>query len=351
MSWIEKNYEKAALGGAVVAALGLAYFGWSKLASVDTDFIATHKGPGKPAIAVQDAELVTKAMASMKLPRIWDQALDGDRPVDLFTGIPLFVGSAAPEEPIDLPTGAPVHPPIPNNWWLNNHIDPGYGDSPARDPDSDGFSNLEEFQAKTDPNDVKSYPALIAKLRYEKDESMFWVLIPRYGDGKGKYPFLYEDSKGAKNKTSNDQMMGPGDIFFGTGAMANRFKMLGTETRKEFQTSINQELDVTYARIEDQRPNKKGTIYEFPAPLQDLRKNQYLKYDRTAIFTLQALGKGSTEYKVEENTLFALPLDGAKKTYLLKQVTPESVTVEYSTPEGEKKSVVIKKGSFPEMTE
>ena len=158
MSWFSKNYEKAALGGAVVVALGLAYLGWSKFGGVEEDFGTGLKGGGNNNTAVAGADLIPKALQSMKLDRTWKQALDGERPVDLFTGIALFIKSSDPEKPVDLLKDAPVHPPIPNTWWLENRIDPGFADSPDRDPDGDGFSNIEEFNAKTDPNNAKSHP-------------------------------------------------------------------------------------------------------------------------------------------------------------------------------------------------
>jgi hypothetical protein len=347
MSWIEKNYEKAALGGAVVVALGLAYFGWSKLASVEEDFQTSLKGTGNNVTAVKDADLINKALASLKLDHSWTPAMDGAYPVELFTGIPLFVSSSAPESPIDLRKDAPVHPPIDNTWWIDHRIDPGYGDSPARDPDGDGFSNLEEFTAKTDPNDPESFPSLLGKLLYVKDDSLAWLLIPRYEDS-GKFPFNYEDTNKGINKVGASSPVGPGELFFTTGVMKNRFKLLGSEVRKELNPKINIEMDVTIVRIEDQRPNKKGTIYEFPAPLNEQRKNEHLKYDRTAVFSLEALGHSGKQFKVEEFTTFSLPPDGAKKNYLVKEITPESVTIEYTPAEGDKETVVIKKGSMPE---
>ncbi len=175
-------------------------------------------------------------------------------------------------------------------------------------------------------------------------------LIPRYGSD-GKFPFNYEDSTKATNKTGAATMMGPGDLFFTDGVMKNRFKFLGSEVRKELNPKINIEMDVTFVRIEDQRPNKKGTTYEFPAPLNEQRKNEHVKYDRTAVFSLEALGYAGKEFKVEENTTFSLPPDGARKNYLLQEVTPDSVTVEFTPAEGDKETVVIKKGSMPPTKE
>lgn len=350
MSWFSKNYEKAALGGAVAIALGLAYMGWSKFGSVETDFNIDLAGKGNNNTAVKDADLIPKAIASLALDRTWERALTGDRPVDLFIGIPLFVPSAAPETTVDpmAKDSTPVHPPIPNIWWLDNRLDPGFADSPARDPDQDGFSNLDEYTAKTDPNDSKVFPSLIAKLMYLRDESLGWVIRPSFGDN-GKFPFNYKDTKGAEGKTGAADMIEPGGLFFAKAPMANRFKLLGHEVRKELNRATNVEREVTIVRIEDQRPNKKGIIYEFPSPLSAERMNEHLKWDRTAVFSLEALGLQGKEFKVEEFTSFGLPSDSAKKNYHLKSVTPNEVTVEYTDAAGEKKSVTITKGSLPKM--
>jgi hypothetical protein len=107
-------------------------------------------------------------------------------------------------------------------------------------------------------------------------------------------------------------------------------------------------MEVTIVRIEDQRPNKKGTVYEVPSPLSEDRRNDYLKFDRTAVFSLEALGLNGKEFKVEENTTFALPPDSPKKDYLAKIVTPDSVTIEYTDPAGQKKTIEISKGALPQ---
>lgn len=346
MSWFSKNYEKAALGGTVAVALGLAYLGWSKYGSVEQEFGTGLTGHGNNNAAVRDADLIPKTAGSIKIDRSWTQALAGDRPVDLFTGIPLFVAVASPDDSIDPYTGPPIHPPIPNKWWIDNRLDPGFGDSPQRDPDQDGFSNLEEFNAKTDPNNNKSVPSLIAKLMYVRDESLGWVIRPKYGSD-GKFPFDYQDTKGGKNKTGAADLIAPDGMFFANGVMANRFKFLGSEVRREMDPRIKIEVEKTYVRIEDQRPNKKGTVYEYPAPLSEERLNEHLKYDRTAVFSLEALGYNGKEFKVEENTTFAIPPDAPKKDYLLKTVTPTGVSVEYTNPAGEKKTVEIQKGGMP----
>lgn len=349
MSWFSKNYEKAILGGAVVVALGIAYLGWDKFSSVAQDFNINLKGGGNNSTAVNEAELIPKAKASLKFDRNWVQAVDGDRSVDLFTGIPLFVPSSTPDKPLDLYRGAPIHPPIPNKWWIDNRLDPGFGDSPSRDPDEDGFTNLEEFKAKTDPNDAKSYPPLIMKLMYVKDETLIWVLRPGSG-ANGSFPFNYLDSKGAQNHTSVD-MVGPNGLLFAKAPMKDRFKVLSSEVVTEINPKTKVEKEVTMVTIEDQRPNKKGVTYKIPSPLTEDRMNEHRQYDRTVVFSLEALGMNGKEFRVEERTAFSIPSDSGKKDYFLKSVTAESVTVEYTTPTGEKKSVEIGKGSLPHTSD
>jgi hypothetical protein len=356
MSWFSTNYEKAALGGAVVAALGFAYFGWSKFGAIDKDFSREIKGPSpkQNETAVADADLIPKALQSMGIPRTWVKEVSPDgRAVDLFTGIPLFVSSNDPDTPVDLDKDPPIHEPIPNQWWFENRLDPGFGDSPARDPDSDGFSNLEEFLGKTDPNDAKSHPLLLAKLKFVKEESLIWVLRPGYGSD-GKFPFTYWEVQGGawrdKNKIPAGEMIAPDEVFFTKEPMAGRFKFLGSEVREEFNKRINIEEKITIVRIEDQRPNKVGDIYEIPAPLSEQRKNEFAQHDRTAVFTLEAIGQEGTEFKVEERTAFALPDNAPKKDYFLKSVSPNAVVVEFSDAQGARKSVEIPMGGMPNMT-
>jgi hypothetical protein len=184
----------------------------------------------------------------------------------------------------------------------------------------------------------------MAKLMYVRDESVAWVIKPSFGS-EGKFPFIYEDSKRGTNRTGAANMIGVGELFFPAGVMQDRFKLLGSEARKITNPRTKAESEVTIVRIEDQRPNKKGMIYEFPSPFKEEQKADYVKYDRTAVLSLQAVGLSGKEFKVEENTTFSLPPDGPKKNYRLKEVTPASITIE--DVDGKGKPIVITKGNMP----
>lgn len=61
------------------------------------------------------------------------------------------------------PAAKSLHGEVPNTWFIANGIADALGRSDGLDIDSDndGFSNKEEFDAQTKPNDAASYPNLV----------------------------------------------------------------------------------------------------------------------------------------------------------------------------------------------
>lgn len=253
MSWFAKNYEKAAIGGAAVAALGFAALGYLKVSGVPEDFNIPVLGDGNNKVEVAGADLVTKATSSSARQLVVPEQEAAGRPVDLLTGIPLFIHRDNPGVVINLYEAPPVHPPIPNKWWIEHRLDPGFADSPQRDSDADGYSNLEEFLAKTSPIDANDHPSLLDKLKFVDVESLKWSLRPGFPTvDKASFKYYEEDrpmEPKAKNPVGVDTA--PGELFFPGEVAKNRFKFLGLETVREMNTRINIEENVTYAKIED----------------------------------------------------------------------------------------------------
>ena len=61
------------------------------------------------------------------------------------------------------------------------------------------------------------------------------------------------------------------------------------------------------------------------------------------MLALNAAGEQGKEFKVTENTPFALPFSNSEKKYLLKTVTANSITVEYKDASGKTATIDIKK--------
>lgn len=83
--------------------------------------------------------------------------------------------------------GNDLYPGIPNVWLIDNGFDDELVDNlPELDADSDGFTNREEFDAKTNPRDSASIPAEWTKLRLAdvKIEQLQIIFTGRTPDGR-----------------------------------------------------------------------------------------------------------------------------------------------------------------------
>lgn len=350
MSQLPKNFEKILLGVGGVAALAFAGLGFMKSSAVTEDFSRTGAGAGKNEVTIPEAEATAKAVGSLTADRVIESGDDDGRPVDLFVGVPLFADKNNPNVPVDPLEGKPVHEGIPNRWWIENGADMTFANSPDRDDDGDGFTNREEFEAKTHPVDAKSIPALINKLAYLKDESTMWYVqfgLESGGKWAPRFTGLTPDKKRLQNRVSAVEMMEPGATFFKEGAMANRFKFTGIIEREITSERTGLEQKVKFAQYEELKPNKAGDKYESQAGLPDAELEAKAYYDRTAVLDLRAIGYEGKEFKVEERTKFALPPDAPEKNYTLKKVTPEAIEVEYADAKGETQTLEIKKGGTP----
>jgi hypothetical protein len=345
MSWISDHYEKALVAGSLIAAVALTYTGLLNKNSLAKDFPHKPKGTGSNDASVIDGDKVAIAKSSFQIDQKWVQSEFDGRAVDLFTGVPLFVDKNNREKPVDLPKSNDVHPPIENKWWIEHRIDPGFADSPKRDEDKDGFTNLEEFEAKTDPTDPTSHPNLITKLVYLGDESVRWLLRPSGfpTDADPGVNFEYADSKRVKVKTSAADPIKPNGVFFSGDAVKERFKYLGFAVKQVKDPRLEADVDTIIVKVEDQKPNKKGKIYEITANFRPAEQVNFAMFDRTAKLSLEALGFGGQEFKVEELTEFALPRDSTSKSFRMMEVTPARIVVRETLKDGTSKLHEINK--------
>jgi len=336
MSWIKENYHIAALGGGVLVLAGLGYTAYAAKQEVNEGFATPVDGRGKTT-TVANGDILSTLDDSLKTENpVVISTTPTNRPVQLFSSVDLFIEDGKPNELKDLLTMKDnVHPPIPNKWWVDNMLDPTWSDSPQRDKDGDGFSNLEEFNDETDPNDEKSFGDLITKLRVAEVKSTIWRLEFNSVLGNGfQLNLLFKEPGGPvqNNRMGANDAINPGDLFFKEGVGKDRFKLLKVEPRK-MKTSTG-EKDVPFAFVEDQLENKKGDVYELQFGMKQGELLKSTRYDHTVVFYLDAIGESGNKFEVVENGTFALPSSGSEKSYKLTEVKlgadnqPESVVVE-----------------------
>jgi hypothetical protein len=167
MNWVKQNYEIVILTVAtllLVSNAGLIVMSRMEQSDVQVSISL----PNENTIPALNFDAIKQAAALVDSPAKWKSA------ADLPAGTPER-GSLLVSRRYLLKDGKlidPVaegseqlHPPITNDWLLVNGLD--YTDMKIRekDADGDGFSNLEEFEKKTNPNDPKDAPASFNKLK------------------------------------------------------------------------------------------------------------------------------------------------------------------------------------------
>lgn len=361
---MKQQYDKVILAASAVISLGLAYLGYSNSSNAETDFEFFTKTSGQGDVAVQGAPLLASTLALVDQPRTLQQPIcvDSQRPIDQFVGVALFAkkpsGAEKLAKPVDPILDAPIHPPIPNRWWLDNQIDLGFANSPRRDEDGDGFSNQEEYEAETDPSDKKKHPDLLKKLRFVKHESVGYFLWFYSSLGDNQYQFkivqlppVFESASLGQQQSylanslqynRTKDFISAGSNIFDEGFGKQRFRLKEIVEREVTNEATKLTMKNEFAIIEDLAPHKQDT-FEIPKNPRARERPETVRYDRSAVLVLEAIGEEGKEFKVLENTKFSLPIKGGEKRYLLKKITPDALTVEFTDGEGKNQTIDIPK--------
>ena len=325
MSWIKENYHTVALGGGALVLVGLGYLGYSANQAENEAFNA-NSPPKKQDTTAKGYEIATGLTASItKSDPIVQQKTKAGRPVELFTSVNLYTKDGRTNDLLDLLLmEGPVHSPIPNQWWVDHRIDPSYSDSPQRDQDEDGFTNMEEFISKTDPNDAKSIGDLVEKLEVVTVESDIWLLLFKSVLGEGyQFDFQFKPFEGRvqTNRIPASEAIAKGDTFFSEDPGKARFKLKSVEAREEDGPTGRRPRN--WAIIEDLSEGKKGKTYELMFNLPAAQRSLATQYDHTVTFRLNAIGEEGNQFKVKESGSFSIPAGGEGKDYKLIEVKLE----------------------------
>lgn len=196
---------------------------------------------------------------------------------------------------------------IPDKVELAWGLDPNDPADAKGDLDSDGFTNLDEFLAKTDPKDPKSHPALINMLRVKE---MRTKKMPVVLKSVNKMPDGYRMVFHREGKYAQDFQVRDGEKVGDTDYQVVKFEYK-VERRNDERTGLPKEYNVSAADLKRLSDGKVVTVV-CGEPAKD-----------TDVEVVIVLTVDNTEYPVLEKGKFKV----REETYLVEAVDPAKVTV------------------------
>ncbi len=312
MDWIKKHYDRVALIVAGVILIASAAFLFVQVRAFPEAFAkAQQKYERKSNIEEISLQAEEKAIASITEPAAWKV-----HPGSLLVSRRYILKDDRLVDPLD--NSVEIHPGVPNQW-LRDHgldlLDPNVLNS---DPDNDGFTVKEEFEAKTNPVDKNSHPPLVKKLRLKAYMKQPFRLVFSAYDGDffqinaldGRIPSQFvkigdtvartkfEVARFEKKSTYNPRTKSDIDI--------SELILVNKETGEEVRLVLNQTVDSpdSYAQFiflidRSEFTVKKDQVFSLP---NDPAKTEFKLVDineREAVITNVATGEKITVPKLD----------------------------------------------------
>ncbi|MHB1079927.1 MAG: Amuc_1099 family pilus-like system protein [Prosthecobacter sp.] len=323
------NYEKTILIISSLLAIGVAVFLIFESQGFE-ESLTLPQGFSKNDLNAPDSQKVKDATETMKKKYSWLSPVRNEKAVPLNKSVMLVMKEGKlfdlllPEPKLREPmtnlflTGdLTKNPP---EAQLPNIFSPNVG---QLDADNDGFSNLEEFNAKTDPRDASSMPPYTNKLFLNKRISHDYILLLK-GGSEGTFQIQ-------RSVPSRASVFKPLNEEFGFDRNTIRFKILSF--RKETAETkfgpkeifILKVLDLSTQKEFEMVEGKEVNLADYEAEFEFRWKKRQVVPGVKEGGTFQLPGLGKTFYilKLEETKAIISPLgaDGkpTKETIEIKQ--------------------------------
>ncbi len=297
MNWLRTSYDRVAVLAGALFLLLCAFSIWRSAVGFQESFTPVPpSGPPKPATPTAHALDVQAAAANLRQPPQWTF---GGRS-GLFVPEKHFIG------PDGLPVtlqSTEVHPPVPNEWLEEFGLPIAEADLLTQDPDGDGFTNLEEWQGKTNPTRKDSHPVFTSKLKLKSfnREPFRFVFASQTAD-----TFLLNTSD-LKEPT---QFLKIGGQIRGT-----KFKLVKFTPKTEINPKSGGEMDVSELTIENTETREQLAL---------VKEKEMISPGSVGTFVY--LWETPREMVIKKDEEFSLPPESEIR-YKLIDVQPEKAVI------------------------
>lgn len=310
MDWIKKNYDQFALLIVALVLLGMSgVLIMNAMGFQDTFRALNDKVPRNDKVPPADMAGLERANAEVTKTPNWET-----HPGSAFVSEPYISLGTPPvlSNPFSK-EGPQLHPPVPNQWFVDNKLDILNSNILNEDADGDNFTNLEEFNSQTDPQSKESHPPFAAKLRLVKFIQVPFRLLFNAYDGDPKKPDSLTFQINAKDAGARTQFLKLGEVISGR----TPFKIIKFEFKQSTNPSTGTTDDVSELTLEAQTntPNKQRMVL--------VLNKEANSPDSYAQFRYLIDNK---DYSVKLDASFTLPPDSKK--YKLVSVTQTEAVIE-----------------------
>ena len=328
MEWVNKNWDKALLALiAVVVILVSVLFVKRSLGYADE--FKTDAVPQSNEFPKMDVERIEGAVKLVKEDVMWIPPMKGEpkkqKELPLFVSIPIVEKGGRLYDMSD-PDEDSLRPPVSNPWLLEHELDFLNAKVLEQDSDSDGFSNLEEWDAKTSPRDPGSHPPFSDKLYFVERKQTSYRIEFQATPGENKFQIKRHPTSAyrapmtfikALGETSDD-----GVIRFDSYQQKEGKNNLGI-------TVDMSELTVTYL------PTKQQFTLVRRVPMVIPTYYAILEFE---------LDKKGAMAPIKQGDFFTLSIDPDTK-YKLVDIQEEEAQISYETEPGREQTVKISKNN------
>jgi len=330
MEWINEKWDRLILAiVALIVIVVAALFVKKSLAYGEQFETETAEIDGTLPINSAEVDRVATSTRLVTQDVRWDPPIreidDTTMTVRLFVSVPIVEVSGNLINMRD-PNARLVRAPASNQWLLDNKLDFLDATVLDQDPDGDGFKNLEEWNAKTLPNDASSHPSYAEKLSLLGRFSQNYTLTFSSQLDPERFQITREQTANFPRDTSI--------MRIGETSTDGKFRL----DKFEKKEGLN-DLGVTVDKSE-------VTITYLETGKQEVLVRQEPKTIPTfyAQLKFELSGKPSWEDYVKLGDTFKLPID-PETEYKLISVEPDEAEITYQPQPGQEKTVKIQKKS------
>lgn len=306
MDWLKNNYDKAILAVASLALLACCALIISRAQSFSERFAGRDSSqPPDNTIKALPTDALRSALDKVTSPQNWlghDGSLLVSRPYVLMDGALI--------DPLE--GNKNLHEPIKNSWLIKHDLPYWESDIKEQDADGDGFSNLEEYLAGSDPRDKNSIPPFYTKLRLVQFISKPFRLIFT-GTPDGGHTFTIN----TKDRGTKTRFLELGEMIEGT-----LYKVVSYEKKTERKNETD--FDASLLTIENTQTGQRIVL------VANREAN-----DPTSFAEFLYLYDNS-KFTVKKDDEFSLPPEADRKYKLIDISEKEAVIQDQKTREHHK---------------